>query len=144
MLFDDDFDVNLYMKNINKLNNYDNDNLYNSYEGFSKGNMFKDEYKPYKNYTPFKLDLASQKDMIILKLYETDFALNDISLYLDVYPKDNYIYEKFQKYVSEYEKYKKMYEDKFGALDKTCDYFSEYAWINNPWPWDKFGGIQDV
>ena len=144
MLFDDGFDVNLYMKNINEINNYDNNKLYSSNEGLSKGNMFKDEYKPYKNYTPSKLDAMSEKGKILLKLYETDFALNDISLYLDLHPEDNYMYEKFQNYVSEYEKYKKMYEDKFGPLDKTCDNFSEYVWINNPWPWDKEGSIKDV
>ena len=144
MLFDDSFDVNLYMKNINDLNNYDNNNLYTSTIGFSKGNMFKNEYKSYKNYIPSRLEATSEKGQILLKLYEADFALNDISLYLDLHPEDEYMYEKFQSYVSEYKKYKNIYEDKFGPLDKVCDNYSEYVWINNPWPWDRKGGIEDV
>lgn len=142
MLFDDMFDDNLYIKNINNYKE-NNINLYDSNTGLIKGNMFKDEYKPYKNYVPNKLSASNKKYEVLLKLYEADFALNDISLYLDLHPEDNYLYKQFQNYVKMYKEYKTIYENNFGPLDKVCDEYSEYVWINNPWPWDK-GGIQDV
>ena len=61
MLFDtnnDDIDYNFFnfaglTNNTNDIydNNSNNLNLFASKDGFLRGNMFKDEYKPYKNLT---------------------------------------------------------------------------------------------
>ena len=60
MLFDDnEFDINMafFMPDI-KLNR--DKKILNPEEGFLRGNMFKDEYKPYKNLTYFKLNPTNE------------------------------------------------------------------------------------
>lgn len=38
-------------------------NLYSPKEGFVKGNMFKNEYAPYKNYTPCELNANDESSV---------------------------------------------------------------------------------
>ena len=70
MLFEDNgFDVNmsLFMPDVsfNMNNNNDNNkNIVSPMEGLSRGNMFKDEYKPYKNLTYFKLSPSTDREFI--------------------------------------------------------------------------------
>lgn len=111
-------------------------NTFEPKEGFNKGNMFINEYLPYKNYTPTILMPKNEKERILLNLYEYDFALNDLSLYLDLHPEDNYAYKMFQKYVNNYEIVKKEYESKYGPLVLTCDSSMDYKWNKNPFPWE--------
>ena len=68
----------------------DNDNkvLFDHEDGFMYGNMFRNEYDPYKNYRVAKLDSNTEIGKLLLKIYQYDFALNDLSLYLDLHPED--------------------------------------------------------
>lgn len=104
--------------------------------GLMRGNMFKDEYIPFNNKKETKLLARDEKERLLLKIYETNFALNDISLYLDVHPNDNYIYDVFKNYVNTYKNYKKEYESKYGPLTLDSIDNTTYSWINNPWPWE--------
>ena len=141
MLFDDDFNMNLYMKNLDTIDGDYDDKLYDLKTALSKGNIFKNEYVQYKNYNPTSLKANTKKDDLLLKIYEVDFAINDLGLYLDLHPEDNNIYEKYIEYVTKYNEYKQIYEDNFGPLEKACNIYSEYVWLNNPWPWDEGGSI---
>ena len=113
-------------------------------EGFLRGNMFKDEYKPYKNLTYLNLIPKNEKETLLLKVCEYDFAINDLGLYLDFYSEDNEAFSLFKIYKKEYEKAKLEYENKYGplSLEDTADYV--YNWVDNPWPWDKEGGTYHV
>ncbi len=104
--------------------------------GLMRGNMFKDEYIPFNNKKETKLLARDEKERLLLKIYETNFALNDISLYLDVHPNDSYIYDVFKNYVNTYKNYKKEYESKYGPLTLDSIDNTTYSWINNPWPWE--------
>ena len=96
MLFEDNmFDVNLslFMPDVD----FSRDNkILEPMEGFLRGNMFKDEYVPYKNLTYFKLNPSSEKEKILYKVMALSFAINDLNLYLDLHPdkKDVLIYLK--------------------------------------------------
>jgi len=48
----------------------DNKKIFNAKEGFIYGNMFKNEYEPYKNYQVAKLESNSEKGDLLLKIYE--------------------------------------------------------------------------
>lgn len=141
MLFDDSNIVNVYIKSEQKSNNT---TLTDEESGLLKGNMFKNEYVPYLNYQPPKLIAKNEKQELMLKLYETDFALHDLNLYLDLHPKDQNIYETFKKYVNEYNHYKSIYENNYGQLDLESGNKSTYEWTKYPWPWDKDGGSMYV
>ncbi len=127
------FDDILFDSNIKTINT---PNLFNEKEGFMYGNMFKNEYVPYKNYQVNKLKALSSKEELILKLYEYDFALNDLSLYLDLHPEDSSVYNLFKKYTEESKKYMESYEKMYGPLELTDSNYSSYMWEKGPWPFE--------
>lgn len=141
MLFDDSNIVNVYIKSDQKSSNT---TLIDAENGLLRGNMFKNEYVPYLNYQTPKLIAKNEKEKLMLKLYETDFALHDLNLYLDLHPNDQSIYETFKKLVNEYNYYKSMYEKSYGQLDLESGNDSKYRWSKFPWPWDKDGGTMYV
>lgn len=111
-----------------------NQKLFDEHEGFLKGNMFRNEYVPYKNYSVAKLEGKSEKDQLLLKIYQYDFALNDLSLYLDIHPDDMRIYEEFRKYTDEQKACIDIYEKNYGPLELEDSNYSTYMWENGPWP----------
>lgn len=157
MFFDgNDFDIDLsFISENNDFNNYNIHNsnfqkpykiskFYNPEEGFLKGNMFVNEYKPYKNYKPEILKPTNEREELLYKVMSYNFAFNDLSLYLDIYPEDKEALELFKKYVAEYKKLRKEYSEKFGPLLMDQAKYNEYEWVKNPWPWDRFGGSMYV
>ena len=104
-------------------------------EGYIYGNMFKDEYTPYKNYSVYKLNASNPEEELKLKIMEETFIINDLNLYLDIHSKDNDIYEIFRKHERLLNKYIGDYEESYGSilLNGKSD---NYNWINNPWPWE--------
>lgn len=109
-------------------------------EGFQKGNMFRNEYVPYKNYTYLKLVPSDEREMLLMKVMEYSFAINDLNLYLDLNPEDMEAYRLFQKYVEEEKACKKIFNEKYGPLVVTDDNYPNFEWSANPWPWDSLGG----
>lgn len=134
-----------YMYNIDNLNinNFrtNKPELVPAREGFNRGNMFKDEYSPYKNHY-YKVVVSSKRDELLLKIQELNFCTKDISLYLDIYPNDVRMLELFKKYSASLEELKREYERNYGPLQaKDVTSTTEFTWINNPWPWDN-GGVR--
>ncbi len=140
MLFEDnEIDVNMafFMPDVNFRNN---SNIEEVMDGFLKGNMFKDEYVPYKNLTYIKLEPKSEKDRHLYKIMALSFAINDLNLYLDLHPDKKDVFALFKKYVEEKEKLCKEYEKIYGPLEITGTMGAKYNWIDSPWPWDNKGG----
>ncbi len=140
----EDLELYNFLTNNYFNNSSDLSNLYDVKEGFLRGNMFKNEYLPYKNLTYLNIVSNSEKEKLLMRIYEYDFALNDLNLYLDLHPEDEKIYKLFQKYVAEFEAAKSEYESKYGPLTLTDTDYSNYMWYKNPWPWDKTGGTYYV
>lgn len=139
MLFEDNmFDVNLalFMPDVDF---NQNDKILEPMEGFLRGNMFKDEYVPYKNLTFFKLNPTCEKEKMLFKIMALSFAINDLSLYLDLHPDKNDVFLLFKKYVAEEEKLCKEYEKIYGPLEITGTTGNKFDWIDSPWPWEKGG-----
>ena len=98
------------------LNNISIDNiLYGTYEGYIKGNMFRNLYNQYKNYIPTKLTPVSEQDELLLNLNQLSFALHDIRLYLDINPNNKEMREIFNNYKKMFEDVIKIYEEKYGS-----------------------------
>ena len=137
--WDNDFKIDIENLNINNFNRTPND-LYTCKEGLNKGNMFRGQYDPYKNYI-FKVVVKGDRDELLLKVQELTFKIIDLNLYLDVNPKDTAIYNEFKKTVEELKRYKDLYEKNYGplCLEETL-YYDNYKWVNNPWPWMNEGG----
>lgn len=119
---------------IFNLKSTDSVDVFNYVDGFMYGNMFKNEYDPYKNYKVTKLESNCDKGDLLLKIYQYDFALNDLSLYLDLNPDDKVIYELFKKYTEEVNEYMDMYVKKYGPMELDESPYSSYMWDEGPWP----------
>lgn len=104
-------------------------------EGYIYGNMFKDEYIPYKNYKVYRLSPRSEEENLKLKIMEHAFKINDLNLYLDLHPKDTDIYNYFRKEKNELDSYIDEYESKYGSICLNAK-MDSYNWIKDPWPWE--------
>ena len=97
--------------------------------------MFDNLYDPYKNYQPARISVKGEKDELLMQIQELAFAMNDIALYLDV-KEDNNMINTFNNYSKKKEELCKMYENKFGPLDRDYYKYNDWKWDNNPWPWE--------
>ena len=104
-------------------------------DGYIYGNMFKDEYVPYKNYSVYKLKASSDEEILKLKIMEETFIITDLNLYLDVHPNDTDIYNYFRKHERLLTKYTDEYQEKYGSINLNS-VSDNYNWINDPWPWE--------
>lgn len=114
-----------------------NNNLESPYLGLAKGNLFKNEYLPYKNYQYPQLNANNQKEELILNLSAYSFAITDLNLYLDLHPDDQMKYELLQKYVHEYEMIKNKYVSMYGPIEIKDVQNNTYLWSSNEFPWEK-------
>ena len=147
MLFENnnyDFDV-LSLAGFNPYVSFEyEDKLISPKEGFLKGNMFKNEYVPYKGMQCATLKPTCEREALLYAIMEIDFAINDLNLYLDLCPENGQIYEKFKKYNEECIRLKDEYSKTYGPLSLEDATGKNYNWLNNPWPWDSFGGSMYV
>lgn len=104
-------------------------------DGYIYGNMFKDEYKPYKNYSVYKLKASNDEGNLKLKIMEETFIINDLNLYLDVHPNDMDIYDYFKKHEKMLNGYIEEYQNKYGSIYLNSQK-EKYDWTNGPWPWE--------
>lgn len=151
MLFENnnyDYDVlSLAGFNFNDFSTYkmqEQDPLVNTKEGFLRGNIWKDEYVPYKNMKYLNLVPTCEREALLFKIMEVDFAINDLNLYLDLHPEDEMIYEKFKMYTNECIRLKDEYAKRFGPLTLDQTNSNSYEWMKNPWPWENNGGSMYV
>ena len=113
--------------------------LYDPYQGFIRGNMFPNLYNGYKVNGPINLEPKNEREEMLMYLDELCFAAHDISLYLDIYPKDKDMIEAFANYNKEANKVMEQYQKMYGPLVVNSETNTVYpwAWDNQPWPWEK-------
>lgn len=113
-------------------------NLYDAYNGFIRGNMFKNIYDPYKIKEPFDVNPMNEQAKILTKIDALGFAMNDLNLYLDVFPNNQDMINLFNQYRNQKENLTNEYESKYGPLTIGSNSLDSYPWAWNelPWPWD--------
>lgn len=115
-------------------NDFKEEKLFDAEKGFNLGNMFVSEYKGYKNYSESKVVATCEKEELLLKIYIYDFAMNDLSLYLDLHPDDKMMYDKFRDYTIKLDECVKRYERMYGPLNLCESDYSNYKWYEGVWP----------
>lgn len=116
-------------------NNIKELNLYNPYEGYLKGNAFKNEYIPYKNYSVVKPVINNEKEEMLINIGQYSFMMHDMNLYLDVYPNNQEALDKFREYRNKTNELITKYERKYGPLTvKDDDSKTSFNWLVS-WPW---------
>lgn len=109
-------------------------------EGFLRGNMFENEYVPYKNLTYIKPKVKGEREKVLFKIMEVAFAINDYNLYLDIHPNDMNILNKYKSCTEKLRRLTKEYEEKYGPLSIDASNYSTFKWIESPWPWEREDG----
>ncbi len=76
------------------------------------------------------------ENALLMRVYETGFALDDVSLYLDTHPtdRDAMSYYKYAKKLNE--DAVKAFEEVYGPLMINHVTADCWDWVENPWPWD--------
>lgn len=121
----------LFNEKVNNTND-----LFDASDGFMYGNMFKNEYEGYKNYNVPNLVGSNDYGRLLLEIYEYDFALNDLSLYLDLHPNDDQIYKLFRIYTEKENKLVSEFEQKYGPLNLSDSDYDSYLWYKGKWPFE--------
>jgi spore coat protein JB len=133
-------DISNALKNNNQKSSTDNTKLVTVEEGLLRGNMFKDEYVSYKNYSYGNITPKSEREKLLLEVLEYSFAIVDLNLYLDLHPSDTTYLQKFAEIVQNSVEKEMEYVRKYGPLEVIdSDNLQQFNWIDNPWPWEKGG-----
>lgn len=142
-------DSNIPLFNNNKMNNTNNNNnnnmnnttskLFGTYEGFTKGNLFKNLYDPFRNYQPARLNPRNEQEEALLNLDQMHFAMHEANLYLDNFPNDMNMINKFNEFRKAYDELLNEYQSKYGPIEINNPYMttSPFTWTNDAWPWDR-------
>ena len=77
------------------------------------------------------------RDALMRKIMEIDFALNEMVLFLDTHPNDKKALALYHKYADKSRELKAVYNENFGPLT-PADNLSEdcWDWVHGPWPWE--------
>jgi len=79
----------------------------------------------------------NERDLLMRKLCEKQFAAYEIAEFLDTHPDNRQALAKMNEYSADYEALKAEYEKKYGKLTvfspSDCD---RWNWTDNPWPWE--------
>lgn len=136
-------EINYFTKSTGNMNNQQNSyntqlNLYNPYQGYVRGNLFKNLYQEYKNYSPIKLNINSEKMEMLVNIGQMGFAAHELNLYLDNYPNDRDALNLFNKYSKMTLELVKKYESKYGPLmvSNYLDSHIPFKWESEKWPWE--------
>ena len=79
-------------------------------------------------------------DKLLQAVYETGFALDEATLYLDTHPDCPMAMQYFQNARRMNRQAMKSYEEVNGPLQVADADFNNWNWITGPWPWE--GGIR--
>lgn len=121
------------------INNSQTNSLFGPYDGFTKGNMFRNLYEQYRNYQSAVITPNSEQEEALLNLNQMQFAMHDLNLYLDVYPNDTNMMNQFTIFRNSYNRLLTDYENKYGAINVNSETLNTtpFGWVDQKWPWDR-------
>ena len=146
MLFDNNnVDLDFTLLNLANINNSnknvnDNRNFLSAKEGFLRGNIFKNEYKPYKNLSYVNIKPKNDREAKLFNVMSYTHAITDMNLYLDVHPEDRSALNYLKELINEEERAKKEYIMSYGPLNVCDTKGDKFEWIDSPWSWENMGG----
>ena len=78
-----------------------------------------------------------KRKQLLRQIQEYEFAVNELTLYLDSHPNDSKAIEKHDAWAKDLEILKLTYTKEFGPLT-ACDgtKHGSWDWIDSPWPWE--------
>lgn len=115
-----------------------NNNLFSPYEAYMKGNLYKNLYDVYKDYKPSKLIPNNEEAELLLNLNQICFINQDIRLYLDIFPNDRNMINRYNENNELIKRLTEEYENKYSPLTQTSLSNSEmFSWESSNFPWEE-------
>ena len=76
------------------------------------------------------------REEMMMKIRELDFAVVELSLYLDTHPDDQRALYLYKEYCRKLKDLKDKYQKRYGPLSiyYPCN---KWRWIEEPWPWER-------
>ncbi len=79
----------------------------------------------------------NERQKLLQKFQEANFAVVETVLYLDTHPGDKSALACYDQYVEMRDAAMKAYTEKFGPLENLALSPSDrFSWVDNPWPWE--------
>ena len=72
----------------------------------------------------------------LTELQTMAFVIQELALYLDTHRDDNEALEVYREFQKMYNKAKEEYIRECGPLNHMSVTDGEYAWLDDPWPWE--------
>lgn len=132
------------IQNNNNSNNYlkcnynpneDYNQLYDIYEGFIRGNMFKNLYNDYK-IKPYNIEPKNEQDELLTYIDMYSFAAHDISLYLDTHPNDYDMIKLYNQLNMEIKNLQIKYQKEYEPININDNQMNSWLWATTKWPWE--------
>ncbi len=77
------------------------------------------------------------REALMRKIMEADFALNEMVLFLDTHPKNQKALALYHKYADASRELKAYYNEQFGPLTAAENRSQDnWDWVCSPWPWE--------
>lgn len=115
------------------------DALFDAKDATLYGNIFKNEYIPYKNYVPRLIEPRTQKEKLLMEINFYRNASEDLGLYLSIYPTNKEYSLLFEKYARIAKEKIREYEDKYGPLTMGDSTYKDgyFSIVTTPSTWLK-------
>ena len=85
------------------------------------------------------------RESLLLKLSELEFAAYDLRLYLNTHPRDRRALAEFAALNRQAETVRNEFEKNFGPLTAASNRDeNHFTWIDQPWPWERGFYAQSV
>ncbi len=80
----------------------------------------------------------NDREKMLRKLSEQQFAAWEASLFLDTHPNCEAALKAQREYTAAANEWKKKYNESYGMLTHSCPNTGDkWQWVCDPWPWDK-------
>ncbi|MDH2451760.1 MULTISPECIES: spore coat protein CotJB [Priestia] len=82
-------------------------------------------------------NLPSEYYQDLEEIQAIDFALVELTLYLDTHPNDQQAMQQFNEYAQQAMQLKRNFETKYGPLQQYGNSYTDgnWSWGTSPWPW---------
>ncbi|HEY5583557.1 MAG TPA: spore coat protein CotJB [Ruminiclostridium sp.] len=84
------------------------------------------------------MSMMSEREMLMWKMQASDFAMEEVGLFLDVHPNDPTALSYFKQYREMKKQAESDFTRKYGpvTIDNYDNNLPTWGWIENPWPWE--------
>ena len=87
--------------------------------------------------------MMNDRAKLLKEIAIADFAIIELHLFLDTHPDDSAASAKLEEYKLKSKKLTKEYEKKYGPLLASDRDANRWAWISNPWPWERISSKEE-